>query len=156
MHTQKFNGLTQACSDLSKVQNLPWGRGAMGKQQNGEVLPELLSDIALIFAMNAIWCYLWLRRRLWTEDGRVTSPTRWMYRLLISLTFLICILLLRVAWECFHFIMYRRSVLKNVCGGKVGEDVWGIGQVGAALAWLPLLAEMGYSAFQLLLARIAR
>jgi hypothetical protein len=76
-----------------------------------------------------------------------------MHRLLISLTFLICIPLLGVAWGCFSGILFRRNVLRVAWGGEIDEDVWGIGQIIATLAWAPLLVEMGYSAFKLVLKR---
>lgn len=34
---------------------------------------------------------------------------------------------------------------------SLGENAWGIGQIGATLAWAPLLVEMTYSAFRTLL-----
>jgi hypothetical protein len=74
---KKFNTLTQACSDMSKDRKLPWSPDVMGRYDIKTVFPELLSDIALVSALSAIWCYLWLRRRHWMENEvMVTTQTQ--------------------------------------------------------------------------------
>lgn len=71
---QKFTALTQACEKLSKSQTQPWNKELLeGYNQNSQ-FPELFSDVALILALNAIWCYLWLRRKHWLQGkDRVRS-----------------------------------------------------------------------------------
>lgn len=64
---QKFNGLTQACEDLSKSQTLPWNSDLLERYNQKSQFPELFADVALILAWNAIWCYLWLRRKHWLQ-----------------------------------------------------------------------------------------
>lgn len=54
---------------------------------------------------------------------------------------------------CFNFIIIRRNVLSRAWQKNVDENAWGIGQIGATLAWAPLLIEMSCSAFRIALQR---
>lgn len=49
----------------------------------------------------------------------------------------------------------RRNVLSRAWQQNVDENAWGIGQIGATLAWAPLLIEMSCSAFRIVLQRKA-
>lgn len=72
---QKFSGLTRACEDLSKSRTLPWNKDFLERYNQSAQFPELFSDVALILALNAIWCYLWLRRKHWLQgEERVRYP----------------------------------------------------------------------------------
>jgi|SRR5947207_15858825 len=73
---------------------------------------------------------------------------KWKYQLSISLSFLIYIPLLALVGRSFYYIILRRNVLRIAWGGKIDEDVWGIGQIGAILTWAPLLSKMCSSAFE--------
>lgn len=64
---QKFTGLTQACNELSKSRILPWNKDFLERYNQKSQFPELFSDVALILTLNAIWCYLWLRRTHWLQ-----------------------------------------------------------------------------------------
>lgn len=64
---QKFNGLTQACEKLSYSQTLPWNKDLLDRYDQNSIFPELFSDVALILGLNAIWCYLWIRRKHWLQ-----------------------------------------------------------------------------------------
>lgn len=71
----KFDGLIQACGELSESRSLPWGTGFLERYNRQAQFPELFSDVALILALNAIWCYLWLRRKHWIQgQNRVSFP----------------------------------------------------------------------------------
>lgn len=64
---QKFNGLIQACQNLSNSQPLPWNKDLLDRYDKNLIFPELLSDVALILGLNAIWCYLWIQRKHWLQ-----------------------------------------------------------------------------------------
>jgi hypothetical protein len=50
---------------------------------------------------------------------------------------MICIPLLRVAWEYLYYILLLRYVLRISEGAGVAGDVRGIEQIGAMFAWAP-------------------
>lgn len=64
---QKFNALTQACEKLSNTQPLPWNKDLLDRYNKNDNFPELFSDVALILGLNAIWCYLWIRKKHWLQ-----------------------------------------------------------------------------------------
>lgn len=64
---QKFNGLIQACHNLSNSQPLPWNKDLLEEYDRKSNTPELFSGVALILGLNAIWCYLWIRRKHWLQ-----------------------------------------------------------------------------------------
>lgn len=83
----------------------------------------------------------------------IRGRRRWIKLTLSSLVFLISIPLLRAAWICFNYILIRRNMLSRAWQQNVDENAWGIGQIGATLAWAPLLIEMSCSAFRLIVLR---
>lgn len=71
----KFNGLIQACEKLSKSRTQPWKTDFLERYNHKNQFPELFADVALILVLNAMWCYLWLRRKHWIKGEKmVCSP----------------------------------------------------------------------------------
>jgi len=67
-------------------------------------------------------------------------------RILISLFFLFSIWIVWTAWAGFVATLQTRRIMSRGREGTTGEDVWGIGQIGALFSWAPLLLEMACSA----------
>lgn len=158
---KKFNGILQVCVDVAKDQGLPWGNGTIPPFHNVQQVPEAISDLISALASIAVWYYLWLRRAVWMQNSGVRSlwqvpnlrltktcqisKPKWRYRIMLVLLSLGSIRLLWVVLGCFVIVLRRRRAIRIPGSGRAVEDVWGVGQIGAPLAWGPLLFEIGHS-----------
>jgi len=47
----------------------------------------------------------------------------------------------------FQKLLVERQSMDQIWGQTLGQDIWGIGQIGAPFTWAPLLADMACSVF---------
>lgn len=53
-----------------------------------------------------------------------------------------------IAGDMFGAFLRQRQSMDLMWNGQAGLNVWGIGQIGALFAWVPLLVDMACSAAQ--------
>ena len=75
---KRYNGLLQACLDVSTVQGFLGRTEAMLPYYDGEVTYILVLYFVMIFAVGCIWCYLWLRQEFWILHLSVSSCRKFL------------------------------------------------------------------------------
>ena len=73
-------------------------------------------------------------------------PKRLTRLVLVALLGSLSIFLVSEALRSFQAILNQRQAMDILWDGQTEKNFWGIGQVGAPLAWLPLLIDMSCSA----------
>jgi hypothetical protein len=58
---------------------------------------------------------------------------------------LISVALAGMAGSLLDIIIRERRTMILLSDGRTGENLWGVGQIGALFAWAPLLVEMSWN-----------
>ena len=140
----------QACRDFSVNEDLRWQNAApyiSRREGYVEILTSVLGGAVII----AVW--LLLRRLLWGERGEFQaqwhaepkgrSIARKALAILLLMLSLATLELVGVQmWQLFR----ERTGMDIMWHETTGDNQWSIGQIGAPLAWAPLITDMFYSA----------
>jgi hypothetical protein len=150
---RRFNALLQACQDVSRDQGLRWHDSEMTPYSLRKEFPLIFMGIGITVALLGMWWYMFGRRHRARSRGlrRLDQPqasTNRKERVFLLLLSILTTIVTWRAWHSFRFILLRRHMMNLVWEGATGEDVWGIGQIGAPFAWLPLLSEMIHCALK--------
>lgn len=140
----------QACRDFSVNEDLRWQNAApylSRREGYVEILTSILSGAVVV----AVW--LLLRQLLW--GGRGEFQAQWnaepKRRPIARKALAVFLLMLSLAtlglvgvqtWQLFR----ERTGMDIMWHGTTGDNQWSIGQIGAPLAWAPLITDMFYSA----------
>lgn len=164
IHPRQFRRIIQTCMDADEDKKVTWTKELRGSYLMDRALPELLSITGLIFALTGMWLFLWLRRGSWvrtSEEVRSLTVDRSEFETRAALfqTFEyskpvwvvgVCVMLISMtlagvaAWF-LNDIMISRRGMNLLSDGEAGENLWGVGQIAALFAWVPLLVEMGHT-----------
>jgi hypothetical protein len=137
----------QACQDFALREDLKWQYAAPALSR-AETYAELAACILAIFLLLGAW--LGLRWGLVGRESRAEQDSKPRRRPVIQRVLVVIILLLSLLlfglivvqmWQLFR----ERSGMDVVWNRTTGINQWSIGQIGAPLAWGPLITDMSYS-----------
>jgi hypothetical protein len=77
---------------------------------------------------------------------RPKRPKRLTRLILVALLGSLSVFLASDALRSFQSLLTQRQAMNILWYGQTENNFWGIGQIGAPLAWLPLLIDMSRSA----------
>ncbi|KAF2192159.1 hypothetical protein K469DRAFT_716654 [Zopfia rhizophila CBS 207.26] len=100
--------------------------------------------LAVMVFFVLIWFLLWSIESVCPEQPE--NKRIWIKRTLISLQVLTSIVIVQGSWSAFNHIIAARAFFNLITSGFTEENEWGIGQIIAPFAWVPLLVDIVYAA----------
>ncbi len=142
-----FDRILLACQEVAQVTRQSWSQSVVGPFDQRMLAPRVFSIVGLMLVLKIVWVLermLVLRRAERVQRRQYCKHTTEEWAIAFILL-LVSTALAGFAIQLFVRIMSVRWSLDRESGGRTGENVWGIGQICAPFAWMPILVEMVYN-----------
>lgn len=70
---RRFHRMLKTCIEVATLDGLPLGDALMIPARYEKLFSEVLPHVAIFLMLHAMWFYLWLRRREWLLDEKVSA-----------------------------------------------------------------------------------